>query len=168
MSVFSERLRQAIGQAGLSINQFHRLLEPRLKALEVAGGSYGSIHRYLAGDAEPSLEWCREAGQLLNVSPAWLAMGRGSMSPQEQPAAVARGAPTLTGLGSDRINEQLSALVGVVLGVRGLERSPETIEQVSAELEAAVLSALEPVGPEWRPSSVMLILTALESSLAVS
>ncbi|MBI4539485.1 MAG: helix-turn-helix transcriptional regulator [Gemmatimonadetes bacterium] len=74
------RLREAIDLRGVSVRAFHREMTGR----RVAGSSYPTIHRYLSGRTSPSLEFLREAAQVLGVREAWLAAGEGGPTETEE------------------------------------------------------------------------------------
>ena len=81
-----ERLRHAVTEGGLSVRAFHRAMDGERG---VYGSSYPNVHRYLADKADPSLEFLRQASDLLSVRYEWLAVGHGQPTEAEQAAAEA-------------------------------------------------------------------------------
>lgn len=81
-----ERLRYAVEQNGLSVRAFHREMDDKRG---VYGSSYPNIHRYLADKADPSLEFLKQAADLLSVRYQWLAVGQGKPTEAEQADAEA-------------------------------------------------------------------------------
>jgi predicted TIM-barrel fold metal-dependent hydrolase len=65
----AQRLRGEIEARGLSVKAF----QERMQARGVKGGTYASVHSYVKGDAEPSLDFIVAAAEELGVLPAWLA-----------------------------------------------------------------------------------------------
>ena len=80
MSV-AERLRWAVEQhRSLSIRKF----QAAMKQEGIDGSSYATVHSYLRGETEPSLEFLKTAASILGVGEPWLVLGEG------QPTAVER------------------------------------------------------------------------------
>jgi hypothetical protein len=75
MKKVGDRLAWAIEQArpgGWSINRLHR----ELQAAGVRGSSYGSVRNYIAGRAEPPLEFLHAAADVLGVRREYLRDGK--------------------------------------------------------------------------------------------
>lgn len=89
-----QRLRDAIGEG--NIRQFDRDLDKLVGARgeEIRGRSYAMIHRYLAGDALPSLEFLSAAAELRGVRLEWLVTGTGARTEAEETATQATGLVT--------------------------------------------------------------------------
>lgn len=84
-----ERLREAIEDhwtppdgKRASIREF----AAQLKKRGAPGRARQTIHSYLSDDAEPSLEFFREAADVLDVRAEWLALGSGAMTEEEERA----------------------------------------------------------------------------------
>ena len=92
MSEIPERLRWALDEhAGISIREFQRRMDGR----GVRGSSYASVHGYLNGESAPSVDFLREAAEVLGVRDAWLVLGRGEPTAREgaRPGPDRRGDP---------------------------------------------------------------------------
>jgi transcriptional regulator with XRE-family HTH domain len=70
------RLREAIEMREWSIRKFQRVMQAE-HGDRVQGTSYPAIHRYLADETAPSLEFLKVAADLLQVSAGWLITGEG-------------------------------------------------------------------------------------------
>lgn len=103
----ADRLERALEQRDESIRGFQKQMEER----DVRGSSYPSVHGYVRGDATPSVEFLREAADVLGVREEWLVLGKG------EPTAPEEGLAGLRGSGSgpqERLRERIcSAYPGV-------------------------------------------------------
>lgn len=79
MSV-ADRLERALEQRDESIRGFQRRMAER----DVRGSSYPSVHGYVRGDATPSVEFLRQAADVLGVREEWLVLGKGEPTAPEQ------------------------------------------------------------------------------------
>lgn len=103
MSTIGERLREAIElwppegkQRG--VRRFQREMEARAAVLasggqSLLGVSYPSINSYLNGETVPSIEFLREAADLLGVQFVWLVTGEGDRTRSEEMLRIARSRP---------------------------------------------------------------------------
>lgn len=81
MSEVPDRLRWAVEEhAGISIREFQRRMDER----DVRGSSYATVHGYLHGESAPSVEFLREAADVLGVRDEWLVLGRGPRSGRDR------------------------------------------------------------------------------------
>jgi transcriptional regulator with XRE-family HTH domain len=140
MSETTDRLRQALERSPHSIRSFHRKMEET----GVEGSSYAACHRYLHGKNTPSLEFLREAARVLDVSEAWLILGRGDPSPErsaaEEAQARARASDAVDIL-EELIEDAFPAYADLPAHVRGAVLA--TWERLRADLRHRVLEEQE-------------------------
>lgn len=79
MSTIGARLRRACQRRGWNATEFHQQMEGRLSGGK-SGTSYNAVLAYRNDLSEPSLEFIRQAADVLEVSAAWLAFGAGAKS----------------------------------------------------------------------------------------
>ncbi len=80
MRTIGERLRWALEHREISIRAFQQ----EMHSMQVPGSSYPAVHRYLKGETTPSVEFLMKAAGFLKVRPAWLIVGDGFPTEEEQ------------------------------------------------------------------------------------
>ena len=184
----SDRLKRAMERNdAMTARELHR----RLQARSVRGSSRNMVQAYVAGSANPSLEFLGAAARELDVRLSWLATGEGMMTDAEQEMyeptrremdakRAAAEWPAWTGALADALDRAGLLIVDVPLEVESLfaqvvrelvqaapdptEVSPEDVTSLARDVAWMVVLPLKAWGFE-RPSQGRWIQKYLTASL---
>lgn len=82
----SERLRQAFEAS--PFRDSRRRFQQAVKSAGAPGSSYTSVRHYLDGATTPPVRFLEVAAEVLGVRPAWLALGEGGMTEEDEAKRV--------------------------------------------------------------------------------
>ena len=146
MRTIGERLEEALQlwehppQGKRDKKAFQTAIKPRL---EMRGGqmgvTYQTILSYFVGSSTPSLEWLREAADLLDVRFDWLVLGQGEAKEMNEMIRVAYGQGAQESQGHPLDRAVLEGLTVTVPLQEHLEWEYRTLSAVAIKLGAALM-----------------------------
>jgi len=160
-----DRLRDALGNSGMSQAEFLRRFKPLADSEGITGASYHTLWRYLSPehDTAPTVPWLRLAARVLHVAPEWLTDDRGPRDLFEDIVApdwldehvarvegMRRGAPYI--LGGDELTQApfLLALRRLITTLEDDEVDPEGYHDLARMLESFIIWPIVVLNPQDR------------------